>query len=268
MTVLDVPGAHLYYETHGGGPLLIMVPGASGVADSFRAVATHLSAHYSVVLYDRRGFSRSTLDGPQDFTRRLETDADDVRRLIEHLGDAPATVFGASSGGIVVLDVLTRYPEVVDILVPFEPPAVLQLPDGQKWVQFFHEVYDLYTQAGIGPAMQKFRARAFPDTDRQVMDRAPKNEANAVYWFEHELRQYPPVELNLEALTTHADRILLAVGRDARGYPAHEVNVVLGHKLGCGVVELPGGHVGCMAHPGEFAHELTQALAQIRTKRQ
>lgn len=267
MTVLDVPGAHLYYQTHGGGPLLIMVPGASGVSDSFRAVATHLAAHYTVVLYDRRGFSRSNLEGPQDYTRRLQTDADDVRRLIERVGNAPATVFGASSGGIVVLDVLTRYPEVVDTLVPFEPPAVLQLPDGQKWVDFFHEVYDLYKQAGIGPAMQKFREHAFPDTDRQVMAQAPKNEANATYWFEHELRQYPPVELDLNTLTGRADRILLAVGREARGYPAHEVNGVLGRKLGRDVIELPGGHVGAMAHPAEFAHELTQALTQMRANR-
>ncbi len=267
MTVLDVAGAHLYYETHGQGPVLIMVPGASGVADSFRPVATHLAAHYTVVLYDRRGFSRSTLDGPQDYTRRLQTDADDVRRLIEHVGTAPATVFGASSGGIVVLALITGYPEVVDTAVPFEPPAVLQLPDGQKWVDFFHEVYDLYKQAGIGPAMQKFREHAFPDTDRQVMAQAPKNEANATYWFEHELRQYPPVELDLEALATHADQILLAVGREARGYPAHEVNVVLGRKLGRDIIELPGGHVGCIAHPAEFAQDLGQALAQMRTNR-
>jgi acetyltransferase/esterase len=265
MTVLDVPGAHLYYETHGHGPLLIMVPGASGVADSFRAVATHLAAHYTVVLYDRRGFSRSKLEGPQDYTRRLQTDADDVRRLIEHVGDGPATLFGASSGGIVVIDVLTRHPSVVDTLVPFEPPAVLQLPNGQKWVDFFFLVYDMYQQAGIGPAMQKFREQAFPDTDRQVMAQAPKNEANATYWFEHELRQYPAVELDLDALAPYADRILLAVGREARGYPAHEVNVVLGRKLGLDVIELPGGHVGCMAHPADFARELVQALPQKGT---
>jgi acetyltransferase/esterase len=152
MSVLDVPGARLCYETHGHGPHLIMVPGASGTADSFhRMVAKHLAAHYTVVLYDRRGFSRSQLDGPQDYALRLQTDADDVRRLIQHLGDAPATVFGTSSGGIVVLELLTRHPEVVGTLIPFEPPAVLQLPDGQKWVDFFHEVYDLYRQSGIGP---------------------------------------------------------------------------------------------------------------------
>jgi acetyltransferase/esterase len=262
MTVLDVPGAHLYYETHGDGPLMVMIPGASGVSDSFRMVAAHLAECYTVVLYDRRGFSRSQLDGPQDYSHRLPIEAEDVRRLIEHIGNEPATVFGASSGGIVALELLIRHPDVVRTLVPFEPPVVLQLPDGQKWVDFFYEVYDLYRQTGIKPAMERFREHAFPDIDRRVMAQAPKNEANATYWFEHELRQYPAVELDLDALRRHAERIVLAVGREARGYPAHEATVALGRTLGRNAVELPGGHVGCIAQPAEFAGELTNALKE------
>jgi pimeloyl-ACP methyl ester carboxylesterase len=171
-------------------------------------------------------------------------------------------VFGASSGGIVVLELLTRHAEVVRTLVPFEPPVVLQLPDGHKWVDFFHEVYDLYRQAGIGPAMQKFRERAFPETDRRVMAQAPKNEPNAIYWFEHELRQYPAVELDIDALAVHAERIVPAVGWEASGYPAHDAALVLGQELGRDVVEFPGGHLGCIAHPAEFAHELVQSLSR------
>jgi acetyltransferase/esterase len=93
---LDVPGARLYYETYGGGPLMLMIPGANGTADIFRGVAKCLEAEYTVVAYDRRGFSRSRLDGPVDPARRLEVDADDVRRLIERLSDEPGIVFGSS----------------------------------------------------------------------------------------------------------------------------------------------------------------------------
>lgn len=262
MSILDVPGAQLYYETRGSGPLMVMVPGGTGVADGFRMVTEHLAAHYTVVIYDRRGFSRSQLDGTQDYDRRLETDADDVRRLIEHLSDEPATVFGASSGGVVVLEVLTCHPSVVRALVPFEPPAVRQLPDGQKWLDFFVEVYDLYRQSGMEPALKKFREHAFAESDRQVMARAPRNAANATYWFERELRQYPAVDLDLDALTAHADRIVPVVGRESRGHPAYEVNVELGKNLGHNVIELPGGHVGYVSQPAEFATELVQALAR------
>jgi pimeloyl-ACP methyl ester carboxylesterase len=231
-------------------------------------VTEHLTAHYTVVTYDRRGFSRSQLDRPQDYDHRLETDADDVRRLIEHLNDEPALVFGASSGGVVVLKALTHHPFVVRTLVPFEPAAVRQLPDGQKWLDFFVGLYDLYRQSGMEPALKKFREQAFAESDRQVMAHAmdPKNSeyilANATYWFEHELRQYPAVDLDLDALTAHADRIVPAAGRESRGYPCYEVNVELAKKLGRDLIELPGGHVGYVTQPAEFAHEFVQALAR------
>src|SRR3546814_6948582 len=54
---------------------------------------------------------------------------------------------------------------------------------------------------------------------------------NATYWFEHELRQYPAVDLDLDALKVHADRIVLMAGRESRGYPAHEVSVEMANKL-------------------------------------
>ncbi len=265
MSILEVPGARLYYETHGSGPLMVMVPGATGAADAFRTVTEHLVAHYTVVIYDRRGFSRSQLDGPQDYDRRLETDTDDVRRLIEHVSDEPAIVFGGSSGAIIALEVLARHPSVVRTLVSHEPPAVRLLADGQKWIDFFQEIYDLYSQSRVELALNKFRDQAFAELDRQAMARAPKNEytlANATYWFEHELRQYPAVELDLGALKAHAYRIVPTAGRESRGYPCYKVSAELAKKLGLYLTELPGGHVGLLTQPAEFARELVQALAR------
>ena len=266
MSIIKVPGARLAYETQGGGPLMLMVPGANGTADVFKKVAQYLAASYTVVTYDRRGFSRSQLDGLQDYDHRLETDADDVRRLIEHLNDGPATVFGCSSGAVVALETLAYHPAVIHTLIPFEPAAVRQLSNGQKWVDFFFELYDLYRQSGVEPALEKFREQAFTETDRQAMSstRGSNNSEqmlfNATYWFEHELRQYPAVDLSLDVLKAHADQIVLVVGRESRGYPCYEVNMELGKKLGRNVVELPGGHIGFVTHPVEFAHGLLRTL--------
>lgn len=38
MSILEVHGARLYYETYGSGPVMLMIPGASGSADSFQRV--------------------------------------------------------------------------------------------------------------------------------------------------------------------------------------------------------------------------------------
>jgi pimeloyl-ACP methyl ester carboxylesterase len=130
---LKVPGAQLFYERSGNGPLLILIPGASGTGESFRPLAPHLISQYQVVTYDRRGFSRSSLDEPADDEHRLATDADDVRRLIEQLTDQPALVFGNSSGAIVALEVLNRSPEQVQTVVAHEPPVVSGLSDAAKW---------------------------------------------------------------------------------------------------------------------------------------
>jgi pimeloyl-ACP methyl ester carboxylesterase len=271
--MLEVPGARLYYETRGSGPVMLMVPGATGSAYSFQRVAEHLAAHYTVITYDRRGFSRSQLDGPQDYDHRLATDADDARRLIEHLSGAPATVFGSSSGGLVALEVLARHPSVVRTLLPHEPPAMRLLPDGQRWIDFFFGLYNLYRRSGMEPALKSFREQLFPESDRRFMAHGPRDSdvdpsirgymrANAVYWFEHELRQYPAAELDLAALRAHADRIMLMAGQESRGYPTYEVNVELAKKLGRGLIELPGGHIGFATQPAEFAREFVEALAR------
>src|SRR4051794_12580464 len=117
MSFLNVPGARLAYETHGSGPLLLLIPGAFGSGAVFSTLIDHLAPHYTVVTYDRRGFARSQLAGPQDEAHRLETDADDARRLLAHLSKEPAIVFGTSSGAIVALALLTRYSSVVRTLL-------------------------------------------------------------------------------------------------------------------------------------------------------
>ncbi len=264
--ILAVPGARLYYEIRGSGPLLIMVPGANGDAGIFKGVSEHLSRDYTVVTYDRRGFSRSRLLGPQDYSRRIETDAEDVRDLIQHLSKEPATVFGSSSGGIIALKVLIHHPSVVLRLIPFEPAAVKLLPDGQKWLDFFLGIYELYRRSGVEPALKQFREQAFAESDRKFMAGVPRSAhtyVNAHYWFEHELRQYPAVDLDLNSLKANADRIVLMAGRESRGYPCYEVNVELAKKLNRNLVELPGGHSGFASQPAEFSSEFLQALERM-----
>ncbi|MDO2969889.1 hypothetical protein [Mycobacteroides abscessus] len=43
--VCPVPGAHLYYEVRGAGPVLLMLTGGHGDADTMDAIANHLADH-------------------------------------------------------------------------------------------------------------------------------------------------------------------------------------------------------------------------------
>jgi acetyltransferase/esterase len=264
--VLEVPGAALYYETHGRGPLLLMVPGSSGTGDGFREVARYLSARYRVVLYDRRGFSRSQLRGAQDYAHHLATDADDARRLIQHLSREPSIVFGSSDGALVALEMLIRHPSWVRRLVPYEPPAVTLLPDGHVWLAFFSGLYELYRRSGTAPAQQRFNERILTPSDRASLPPPPPNGepilVNTTYWFERELREYPAFRLDLGALARSAGRLVPAVGRESGGYPGHEATVQLARKLGRALVTVPGGHLGFLSHPVTFARRLIDILTR------
>ncbi len=176
MSLLTVPGAQVYYEVEGSGPLLILIPGASGTGESFRPLISHLTAHYQVVIYDRRGFSQSKLGGPQDYAHRLATDADDVRRLIERVTDQPAMVFGNSSGALVALEVLIRFPERVQTVIVHEPPIVSLLPDAGEWLAFFDKVYETSRKQGVPAAMHQFASRVLGSLDHQILERLPRSD--------------------------------------------------------------------------------------------
>ena len=266
MSTLNVPGAQLSYEMSGSGPLLILIPGASGTGESFGPLARELITQYQVVTYDRRGFSRSHLDGPQDDEHRLATDTDDVRRLIEHLTDQPALVFGNSSGALVALEVLIQYPEEVQTVVAHEPPVVSLLPDAAKWWAFFDRIYDSYRKHGISKAMHQFASMVLGKGDHQMLERRMAGHtnqdamANMTYWMEHELRQYPRVAFDLDALKAHTWQLVLAGGRDAHDKVSYQSASTLAKQLGLDMVDFSGGHLGFMSSPAEFARELLAVL--------
>jgi hypothetical protein len=146
------------------------------------------------------------------------------------------------------------------------------LPDAAKWLDFFEDVYATYRTSGIPDAMRKY-ATIFSEVDRETMGLAkdPSNDeyflTNTTYWMEHELRQYPRVELDVDTLAAHADQLILAGGRESRGHLPYLPNEALAKSLGLDILELPGGHIGCVARHAEFAAELTNALATDRTSR-
>ncbi len=267
---LKVPEATLYYEVRGAGPVLLFIVGGNGDAGVYERVASGLADQYTVVIYDRRGFSRSPLDGSPDDGLRIETDSDDARRLIEHLAGGPAHVFGSSSGAIVALDLVARYPDQVRTLVAHEPPALTLLPDATRVLEFVDEVYDVYRRDGIDPAMRKFSAgvgmediQPPPDVELppQVVEMVTRIRGNLGFWLEHELRQYTRVVLDLPALEAVSKRLVLAGGHDSREYLPYRPNTVLAELLGSEVVDFPGGHVGYVTHPVDFAAKLRDVLS-------
>ena len=143
MTRLKVPGATLYYEVRGSGPVLLAIPGGPTDAGMFTGLAGLLADRYTVVTYDPRGHSRSTLDGtPAELGARVH--AEDAARLLDAVGAEPAYVFGNSGGATIGLDLVSRHGQKVNTLVAHEPPVVELLPDRERWRALLSDIYDTY----------------------------------------------------------------------------------------------------------------------------
>lgn len=267
MSELNVPGAKLYYETYGQGPPVIVVPASSGAVDTYRPMAQDLAADFTVVIFDRRGFSRSHLLGAQDYEHRMERDADDVRCLIDHLDAGPAVVFGNSSGALVSLAALTRHPEAIATVVAHEAPVMTAWPGGQAWIDRFHALYDMYRRVGPHPTVSQFQRQTFADSDiatmAAVMNPAkdPYVVGNANYWFERELRQYPAYVFDYDTLTEHARKLVLLNGVESRGYACYEATAALGTRVGARVIEMVGGHTAHLAVAFELARAVKDAAS-------
>jgi len=170
---LDVPGAQLYYERRGTGPLLLMI-GSPMDSTGFTGLANALANDYTVVTYDRRGIGNSSHeDTTQDVTP--EQQADDLHRLLSELGGEPAYLFGSSGGAVVGLALVTAHPDQVRTLVAHEPPVVELLPDSAQVRAQIEDIYDTYRADGAEKAMQKFMAHA-------GLGDAPGQDADAPRW--------------------------------------------------------------------------------------
>jgi aminoacrylate hydrolase len=107
-------GASLYYETHGGGPPLMLVAALGGAATFWQPHVEAFARHFTVVLHDHRGTGRSALSRIDYSVPQM---ADDALQLMDALGIGAAHWIGHSTGGAMGQVVATDHPARLSKLV-------------------------------------------------------------------------------------------------------------------------------------------------------
>jgi aminoacrylate hydrolase len=107
-------GAELYYEKHGSGPPLFLVPGLGGDGRFWGENVTELARRFTVVVHDHRGTARSTLSR---ITYSVEQMTNDALQLIEGLGYDKVHWCGHSTGGAMGQVLAIEHPGRIDRLV-------------------------------------------------------------------------------------------------------------------------------------------------------
>lgn len=259
---LEVPGAELYYEVRGSGPLVVLV-GAPMDADSFAPLAELLATDHTVLTTDPRGINRSALHGEGSTP---EERADDLARLIRYVDAGPATVFGSSGGAVTALALAQAHPELVSAVIAHEPPLDTLVEDADELLAATERMIADYLAGDVLGAWRQFFVIAniqLPDDMLKLMfggERDPRVVADERFWFEHELRASVTWRPDLGALRDGGVRFVAGIGEESGGQLCDRTTTALAAGLGIEPTRFPGDHIGFAEDPAPFAAVLRELL--------
>ncbi|UQS27015.1 alpha/beta hydrolase [Amycolatopsis thermalba] len=281
---ITLDGTPIDYYERGDGPPLLLLPGGSGHAGVLDALTAHLAAHYRVVAMSSRLVSARP-DGdqhPKDY-------AEDVLGLIEALFDEPPVVFAFSAGAITTLELLTRHPDRLRLAIVHEPPVLRLLPDAARHRDALEAVRTaaragemdeagrLMTEAMTTPApggdspelrhpgdwLDGYAGTSPEPPTPELLELFAHLRELQPLFLEHVLVPFTSTEVDLAALGAVGRRLVPAAGIDSRGQLPYRAAAALATGLGLPLTEFPGGHLGSVERPAQFAGALT-ALVEAR----
>jgi pimeloyl-ACP methyl ester carboxylesterase len=131
MPTVDNHGVKIYYERHGQGPPLVLTYCLGGNHTMWRDQIPVLSQLYELILWDPRGHGGS--DSPPDAEQYgVQTSADDLKRLLDHLAFDSAYVGGVSMGGGIAARFAASYPERVAALMICDSNTASGIPPSEQ----------------------------------------------------------------------------------------------------------------------------------------
>jgi len=261
---LEVPGARLYYEVRGRGPLVVLV-GAPMDARSFGPLADLLAGDYTVLTTDPRGINRSPVDDPSlDSTPEIR--ADDLSRLVASVDAGPAAVLGSSGGAVSALALIQAHPSLVSVVVAHEPPLIELLPDRAERHAGNEVVIARWLAGDYAGSWRAFLENAdirLPEgVFEAVFGREPDAQAIADTTFQNTRMLRPTTRFRPDyaAVRAAGARVVVGIGEGSAGQVCDRTSRALAAELGIEPTLFPGGHTGFADDPAGFAARLRPVL--------
>ncbi|CAN5435922.1 MAG: alpha/beta fold hydrolase [Pyrinomonadaceae bacterium] len=185
MPTIKVGDTQLYYEAHGAGESLVLIPGFGfGVWMWFKQVPA-LAQKFRTIVFDPRGIGCSSKP-TQPFS--IRTLADDVAALFDALALERAHVLGASFGGFVAQEFALAYPEKMDrlILCCTSFGGARHLPPGERVLQALASTERLNTPERMRKSLRlsfspQYLAEQTEEVERMIAMRLAHPVSDEVY---------------------------------------------------------------------------------------
>jgi aminoacrylate hydrolase len=156
MPKVALDDVEIFYESHGAGVPVLLVPGLGGVGSYWAPNIPAFSQRHRVITHDHRGTGQSTRS---DIRYSVDQMSRDLLRLMDHLEIAEAHLVGHSTGGAIGQTLAVLNPERLKSLVIYA-----------SWTKadpFFRRVFEarraLLTEAGAAAYVRATAVFLYPD---------------------------------------------------------------------------------------------------------
>lgn len=267
--VLEVPGASLYHEVRGRSGPLIVLHAAPMDARSFEPLADLLAVDHTVLTADPRGIARSTVVdrlAPATPDQR----AGDLARLIEHVGAAPAVVFGSSGGAVSALALAATSPGLLAGVIAHEPPLATLVDDTEELRRGTDEMIAIYRSGDRRGYWTKFLQVAAIDMPDDVFammfgdDPTGRDAEDERFGIEQMQLATTFWGVPLQTLQAVDVPIAVGIGADSTGQLCDRTSRALARALGLNSTMFPGDHVGFADQPQSFATVVRDTIRTLR----
>ncbi|TCM52315.1 3-oxoadipate enol-lactonase [Rhizobium sp. PP-F2F-G48] len=171
MDFLQVGDAALHYRTVGLDPADLtddrpVIAFANSLGTDYRiwdAVMATLGSAFSYVLHDKRGHGLSGIGTPP-YT--IETHADDLAALLDHLKVGKAIVWGLSVGGLIAQSLSVRRPDLVQALVLSNTAHKIGSPE--MWDARISAIMSEGLDGMVDPVMERWFTAPFRTADNAL----------------------------------------------------------------------------------------------------
>ena len=250
MSTTELDGFEIAYEVTGDGPAVLFTHGYQATGAMWGAQHDALGPRYKVISWDLRGHGDSGApDDPAQYSHELVVE--DMRRLLERLGDERAVLVGHSLGGFASLRFYLDHPEMVRGLVLFGSGPGYRDPDARaRWNEMASRFAGSVEAKGLEILK---RAKGM-----EVSTAKHRSAIGLAHAGRHMLAQFD--SRVMDAITDiHAPTLVIVGGEDERflGSSEYMAKKIPGARL---VLVDGAGHAANMEKPDEFNAALLDFL--------
>ena len=282
----------LFCRREGSGPTLLLIHGVACDSEFFRETSAILAEHFTVISYDRRGYSRSVVaEGETDFSVWAHAEdaaeiirAEQKRQAEEGLCPAEAEqqsdgcsagqsdgkadqstgvfVAGCSAGGAVTAALATKYPELVRQVFLHEPLMRGSGELAEEQDAFWEKLRKGAEKHRIITCMMHFvNAMGGMNRDKagQSMEQQSRNLKNLELFLDKEMDSFSNLKLDDFDISVP---VTVACGSDDRTGMFHRSAYQAAEAKGWKHLTVPGYHNFASDEPEAFAKCLIEEFAQ------